>query len=196
MIRAVRPDEVDAFFDLTLLVDLHMPADQLPALKDTIAAALTDIRPPFSHGLNHFLFATLDDQPVGAVHVGPARWMLDRSIPARIRRTLVEKVSSIDTIAVHSDHRCQGIATAILARVENDFAAAGYRALALRHEHRMRHFFTAHGFTSLPRLAVDLGPAGLFTEYDREWKYAVKPLDPAITFTTHRGLHVLSGLLN
>ncbi|MET9111254.1 GNAT family N-acetyltransferase [Streptomyces zhihengii] len=196
MIRAARADEVDAFFDLTLLVDLHMPTDQLPTLKSTIGEALADVRPPFSHGLNHILLATLDDQPVGAVHVGPARWMLDRKIPARIRRTLLEKVTSVDTIAVHGDHRRQGIATAILTRVESDFAAAGYRVLALRHEHRTRHFFTAHGFTSLPRLAVDLGPAGLFTEYDREWKYAVKPLDPAVTFTTQRGLTVVSGLLD
>ncbi|WP_244217742.1 hypothetical protein [Streptomyces carpinensis] len=99
-IRPVRADEIDTYFALTLLVDLHLPADELPALKNTIALALRDERGPFSHGLNHFLFAeTADGTPVGAVHVGPARWMLNRQIPARVRRTLTDRVSNIDTIA-------------------------------------------------------------------------------------------------
>src|SRR5690606_37938591 len=165
--------------------------------KDTIAEALRAEGGPFSHGLNHFLFAeTTDGTPVGAIHVGPAQWMLNPQIPARIRRTLIDRVSNIDTIAVHPDHRRQGIATRILARVETDFRNAGYRALTLRHEHDKKRFFTAHGYTSLPRLAVDLPPAGLFTDHDPAWKYAVKPLDDTATFTTQRGYTTLTGLLN
>ncbi|MEU3490600.1 GNAT family N-acetyltransferase [Streptomyces massasporeus] len=131
-IRPVRADEIDTYFDLTLLVDLHVPTHLLPDLKNTIATALRDERGPFSHALNHFLFAeTADGTPIAAVHVGPGRWMLNRQIPARIRRTLADRVSNIDTIAVHPDHRGQGIGARILAHVEADFRRAGYRALAL-----------------------------------------------------------------
>ncbi|MFF9158350.1 GNAT family N-acetyltransferase [Streptomyces sp. NPDC014846] len=196
-IRPVRADELDTYFDLTLLVDLHVPADLLPDLKNTIALALRDERGPFSHAFNHFLFAeTTDGTPIAAVHVGPGRWMLDRQIPNRLRRTLVERVSNIDTIAVHPDHRGQGIATRILDRVEDDFRQAGYRALTLRHEHDKKRFFTARGYTSLPRLAVDLPPTGLFTRAEPGWKFAVKPLDPTVTLTTQRGLTTLTGLLD
>ncbi|OEJ62575.1 hypothetical protein BGM19_35880 [Streptomyces agglomeratus] len=92
--------------------------------------------------------------------------MLDRQIPARLRHTLTGRVSNIDTIAVHPDHRRQGIATRILTRVETDFRNAGYRALTLRHEHVKKRFFTAHGFTILPSLAVDLPHLGLFTRHE------------------------------
>ncbi|WP_425276404.1 hypothetical protein [Streptomyces carpinensis] len=83
-----------------------------------------------------------------------------------------------------------------MARVETDFRRAGFRALTLRHEHYKRHFFTAHGYTSLPRLAVDLPPTGLFTQHDPGWKHAIKPLDPTITFTSQRGLTTVTGLLD
>ncbi|MFF2205880.1 hypothetical protein [Streptomyces sp. NPDC058145] len=82
-----------------------------------------------------------------------------------------------------------------MARVDTDFRNAGYRALTLRHEHDKKRFFTAHGYTSLPRLAVDLSPFGLFTDYDPAWRYAVKPLDPAVTFASRRGLTTVTGLL-
>ncbi|MFF8431001.1 GNAT family N-acetyltransferase [Streptomyces sp. NPDC016566] len=196
-IRPVRADEIDTYFDLTLLVDLHVPTRLLPDLKNTITRALHDERGPFSHAFNHFLFAeTLDGTPVAAVHVGPGHWMLNRQIPTRIRRTLVQRVSNIDTIAVHPDHRGQGIATRILTHIEADFRRAGYRALTLRHEHDKKHFFTARGYTSLPRLAVDLPPTGLFTHHDPGWKHAVKPLDDTVTLTSQRGLTTITGLLD
>ncbi|MEU9761897.1 GNAT family N-acetyltransferase [Streptomyces sp. NPDC047987] len=196
-IRPVRADEIDTYFALTLLVDLHLPAHELPALKNTLAAALQAKSGPFSHGLNHFLLAeTADGTPVGAAHVGPAHWMLNQKIPARTQRTLTDRVSNIDTIAVHPDHRRQGIATDILTRVETDFRRTGYRALTLRHEHSKKHFFTAHGYTSLPRLAVDLPPTGLFIQHDPGWKHAVKLLDHTVTFTSQRGLTTVTGLLN
>ncbi|MGW6144400.1 GNAT family N-acetyltransferase [Streptomyces sp. NPDC055140] len=196
-IRPVRANEIDTYFALTLLVDLHLPANELPALKNTIAAALHDERGPFSHGLNHFLFAeTTDGTPVGAVHVGPAHWMLNPQIPARTRRTLTDRVSNIDTIAIHPEHRRQGLATRLLAHVETDFRHAGFRALTLRHEHAKKHFFTTHGYTSLPRLTVDLPPTGLFVQHDPGWKHAVKPLNHTVTFTSQRGLTTVTGLLD
>ncbi|MER6433689.1 GNAT family N-acetyltransferase [Streptomyces sp900105245] len=116
--------------------------------------------------------------------------------PPRLWRTLVERVSNIDTIAVHPDHRGQGIATRILDLVEDDFRQAGYRALTLRHEHGKKHFFTARGYSSLPRLAVDLPPTGLFTRAEPGWKFAVKPLDDTVTLTSQRGVTTITGLLD
>ncbi|MFD7867014.1 GNAT family N-acetyltransferase [Streptomyces sp. NPDC059783] len=196
-IRPVRTDELDTFFDLTLLVDLHLAADELPALKVTFRAALHLPSGPFSHGLHHFLVAESTDKVlVAAIHVGPAHWMLSPQLPAFVQHTLVKRIGNIDTIAVHPDHRHQGIAARLLARVESDFRRAGYRALALRHEHDKKTFFTAHGFTTLPRLVVDLQPfGGLFKQQAPGWKHAVKPLDPSITFTSQRGLTAVSGLL-
>ncbi|WP_318218818.1 GNAT family N-acetyltransferase [Streptomyces sp. SCL15-6] len=197
-IRPVRADELDTFFDLIQLIDLHMPADKLPALKATIAAALniTD-GGPFSHGYHHFLFATAPDgTPIASVHVGPARWMINPQIPARIRRTLIDRASNIDTLAVHPDHRGHGIGSRLLTHIETTFRNAGYRALTLRHEQASKRFFTTHGYTSLPRLAVDLAPAGLFTDHDPAWKYAIKPLTPTAAFTRQRGYTTLTGLLD
>ncbi|MER6474545.1 GNAT family N-acetyltransferase [Streptomyces collinus] len=61
---------------------------------------------------------------VGAVQIGPDRWMQDRLIGTHIRRALVERVSSIGTIAVHPDHRGQGIAPAA-SRTVSKPAVAG-----------------------------------------------------------------------
>ncbi|WP_405416415.1 GNAT family N-acetyltransferase [Streptomyces rubiginosohelvolus] len=195
-IRPVQADELDTFFDLTLLVDLHVPTDELPALKDNLATALRAESGPFSHGLNHFLIAeTGNGTPVAAVHAGPPRWMNKPQI-RRARKTLSQRVSNIDTIAVHPQHRNQGIATHLLARVESDFRRAGYRALTLLHEHDKRRFFTTHGFTTFPRLVLDLPAIGLFSQHDPGWKHAVKPLDPTVTFTSQRGLTAVSGLLD
>ncbi|MFE5406726.1 hypothetical protein ACFQ9Z_36605 [Streptomyces sp. NPDC056580] len=38
--------------------------------------------------------------------------------------------------------------------------------MTLRQEHDRKRFFTSHGYTSLPRLAMDLPSFGLFTHYD------------------------------
>ncbi|MET7276197.1 GNAT family N-acetyltransferase [Streptomyces flaveolus] len=196
--RPVHADEIDTFFDLIQLIDLHMPTDKLPALKNTINTALNiHDGGPFSHGINHFLFATLPDgTPIASVHVGPARWMLNPLIPARIRRTLIDRASNIDTIAVHPAYRGHGIGSRLLTHIENDFRNAGHRALTLRHEQASKRFFTTHGYTSLPRLAVDLAPAGLFTDHDPAWKYAIKPLTPTAHFTRQRGYTTLTGFLD
>jgi hypothetical protein len=84
----------------------------------------------------------------------------------------------------------------LLAHIEAEFRNAGLRALTLRHGHANKRCFTAHGCTSLSGLAVDLPPAGLFTEHDPAWKYASKPLTAAATFTRQRGFTTLTCLLD
>ncbi|MEV7691380.1 hypothetical protein [Streptomyces bungoensis] len=42
---------------------------------------------------------------------------------------------------------------------------------------------------------MDLPPLDLLTEHDPAWKYAVKPLDPTVTFTSQRGFTTVTGLL-
>ncbi|MGW3360346.1 hypothetical protein ACWDFL_33965 [Streptomyces bungoensis] len=60
-IRPVQANELDTYFSLVLLVDLHVPDDRLPALKDAIGQALDGQGGPFTHGFNHFLFAETTD---------------------------------------------------------------------------------------------------------------------------------------
>ncbi|MFF7240278.1 hypothetical protein [Streptomyces collinus] len=50
-----------AYFALVLLVDLHVPDDRLPALKDAIGQALDGQSGPVTHGFHHFLFAETTD---------------------------------------------------------------------------------------------------------------------------------------
>ncbi|MFE9250886.1 GNAT family N-acetyltransferase [Streptomyces sp. NPDC007088] len=197
-IRPVRADELDPYMALTLLIDLHLPADELPAVRDLVERTLRIPGDAFSHvDSNHFLFAeAADGTPVGAIHVGPPHWMCDLTFPRHTQRALATRVSNIDTIAIHPDHRRQGIATALLTRVEDDYRRAGFRALTLRHEHGNKHFFTASGYTSLSRLAMDVPPFGLVSLRAPGWKYAVKLLDPAVTFTNLRGFMTVSGLLD
>ncbi|MGW6202110.1 GNAT family N-acetyltransferase [Streptomyces sp. NPDC055089] len=197
-IRPVRASEIDEFRRLTLLIDLKIPADKVPNVFTAMHMALQHEGAPFTHGVNQFLFAeTQDGTPVAAVHTGPPTWMFRHPhIPRHMRTQLLKRISNIDTLAVHPDYRGQGIARSILARVETDFRNAGYHALTLRHEHHNKHFFTHHGYTTLPQLALDLPPVGLVTESDRTWKYAAKPLTDQVTFTTTRGRTALTGLVH
>ncbi|MFF7115458.1 GNAT family N-acetyltransferase [Streptomyces albogriseolus] len=197
-IRPVRSEELDVYFDLTTLVDLHVPVERLPALKAHIGEALAGSGGPFSHGLNHFLFAeTTDGTPIAAIHVGPAHWMFDEPMYPGTRRRLLHRVSNVDTIAVRLDHRRQGIGTRLLHHVAEEFRQAGYRALTLRHEQPAKRFFASCGYTSLSRLAVDLpAPARLITSNDPGRKYAVLLLDDTVSFTTQRGFTTLTGLLD
>ncbi|MCX4681385.1 GNAT family N-acetyltransferase [Streptomyces sp. NBC_01433] len=197
-IRPVRASEVDVFRRLTLFIDLKLTPDQLPRVFEDIHMVLQHEGEPFSHGLHHFLLAeTSDGTPVAAAHTGPPLWMFrNPSILPHMQSSLLRRISNIDTIAVDPAYRGQGIARSLLSRVEDDFRNAGYAALTLRHEQDKKHFFTRHGFTSFPRLAMDLPPVGLVTEADRAWKFAVKPLTNDVSFTTMRGLTAVTGLLH
>ncbi|MFF8618957.1 GNAT family N-acetyltransferase [Streptomyces sp. NPDC015350] len=197
-IRPVRAFEADEFHRLTLHIDLKLTADQKLRVLDDIHMALQHEGEPFSHGLHHFLFAeTSDGTPVAAVHTGPPLWMFrNPSILPHMQSSLLRRISNIDTIAVDPAYRGQGIGRSILSRVEDDFRNAGYAALTLRHEQDKKYFFTRNGYTSFPRLAMNLPPVGLVTETDRAWKFAVKPLTNDVAFTTVRGLTAVTGLLH
>lgn len=179
------------------LIDLHLPAEELPGLFATIRATLRHQGGPLSHGLHHYLFAeNPDGTPVAAIHCGPPLWIFrNPAIYPHMQAKLVERVSCIDTLAVHPDHRCSGIASSLLGRVEEDFRNAGFVALTLRHEHGKRHFFTRRGYTSASRLAMILPPVGLVTQANPGWRQAVKPLTDEVSFTAVQGLHAATGFL-
>lgn len=196
-IRPVQAGDLDTFIELTLLIDLGIDAEQLPALRALIEATLQCEDGPLSHGLHHYLFAeTADGTPVAAVHCGPPLWMLHHSrIPGFMRSALSERVSNIDTLAVHPSYRGRGIARSILNRVEDDFRRAGFVAMTLRHRNDKKAFFVRHGYTSTPRLAMILPSVGLVTETNRGWRHAVKPLTDGVSFTTVQGLTTATGFL-
>ncbi|WP_319665272.1 GNAT family N-acetyltransferase [Streptomyces sp. MI02-7b] len=152
---------------------------------------------PLSHGGNHVLVAeATDGTPVGVAHCGPAGWMFDDDcIKPFMRRKVLERVASVNHIAVHPGHRGRGIATILLARIEHDFRAAGYTALTLRHDRNLTGFYQAAGYVSGSTMALHLPPVGLVTESSREWRYAMKPLTEQGSFITVRGIRALTGVL-
>ncbi|MFI1700434.1 GNAT family N-acetyltransferase [Streptomyces bobili] len=196
-IRPIRASEADKHFELIQLVDLHTPAEELPGLFAALRGTLRDEGGPLSHGLHHHLFAdSPDGTPVASIHCGPPLWIFrNPAIYPHMQRKLVERVSCIDTLAVHPDYRGRGIASSLLRRAEEDFRNAGFVALTLRHEHDKRHFFTRHGYTSASRLAMILPPFGLVTQANPGWRQAVKPLTDDVSFTTVQGLHAATGFL-
>ncbi|MFD5079528.1 GNAT family N-acetyltransferase [Streptomyces sp. NPDC058371] len=196
-IRPVRASEADTHIELTQLVDLHTPAEELPGLFAALRASLRHEGGPLSHGLHHYLFAeSSDGTPVASIHCGPPLWIFHNSaIYPHMRAQLIERVSCIDTIAVHPDYRGRGIASRLLHRAEEDFRNAGFVALTLRHEHDKRHFFTRHGYTTASRLTMILPPVGLVTQANPGWRHAVKPLTDDVSFTTVQGLHAATGFL-
>ncbi|MGW4440766.1 hypothetical protein ACWELO_34425 [Streptomyces sp. NPDC004596] len=165
-LRPARADELDTYFALTLLVDLHLAADHLHALKGTIGQALEDERGPFSHGFNHFLFAVTPTAPPPApsTPAGPDGCWSGRSPPTS--GALSSSGSPTSTPSLSTPTTAVKASRPALARVETDFRNAGYRALTLRHEPDGKRFFTSPGYTSLPRLAMHLPSFGLFTHYD------------------------------
>jgi GNAT superfamily N-acetyltransferase len=196
-IRPVREGEADQFFELIQLIDLGLPAEERPDLFAAIRGTLRHEGGPLSHGLHHYLFAeSSDGTPVAAIHCGPPLWIYrNPAIYPYMQRKLVERVSCIDTLAVHPDHRGRGIGGSLLRRVEDDYRDAGFVALTLRHEHGKRHFFTRHGYTSVARMAMILPPAGLVIQTNPGWRQAVKPLTDEVSFTTVQGHQAATGFL-
>lgn len=197
-IRTAQATDTDAIVELASLVDLHRPADELPTAFTPMRHALAeDTGGPMSHGLNHFLIAEdPHGTPVGAICCGPAHWTREHPrIPGFLRRPIARRISTVHNLTVHPDHRHRGIARALLHQAEHDFRQADYAALTLRHDRSLESFYRRLGYTSAPRLTMDLPPLGRITQIDRGWRHAVKPLTPAASLRTVHGTPVLTGIL-
>ncbi|MFF3256977.1 GNAT family N-acetyltransferase [Actinacidiphila glaucinigra] len=198
--RRARVQDADAVIELVMLIDLHLHPSETAAAVAPLRRMLAEDQTSngsLSHGGNHMLVAEgTDGSLVGVAHCGPAAWMFDDDIVKPfMRRKVLERVASVNHIAVRGDHRGQDIATNLLARTEHDLRAAGYAALTLRHDRHLTRFYQAAGYTSGPTLGLHLPPVGLITESARGWRYAVKPLTEQVTFTTMRGTRALTGIL-
>src|SRR4051812_16460659 len=174
-VRPAKGEDADVLVELAMLVDLHRPAEEVPAALGQMRLALTvqTLQGPLSHGLNHFLLAEDDGEAVGVIACGPPLWIAEHpGIPRFLRTRLVHRVSTIHSLAVRPAHRGRGIARLLLDRAEEDFRQAGYGVLLLRHERALDGFYRRLGFTSATRLVMDLPPAGWITQTDRGWKHA------------------------
>ncbi|MEV6212919.1 GNAT family N-acetyltransferase [Kitasatospora sp. NPDC051914] len=200
LIRPATPADADTLMALVLLVDLHRPAEETTAVHAEMHRAFTTDIPggPLSQGLNHALIAeSPDGTPLGAVCCGPAHWNQDNpQIPRGLRGPVMRRISTVHTLAVFPEHRGSGIARALLHRAEHDFRTAGFAALTLRHDRSLESFYRRLGYTSAPRLTLELpGTLGLVTQINRGWRHAIKPIANNAALRLVHGNPVLTGVL-
>lgn len=197
-IRTAMAADGDTVVELASLVDLHLPAEEVPGALAPMRHALTLTDDgPLSHGKNHFLIAE-DSQglPVGVIVCGPPNWMsLPGRVPYLVRRRLLHRLSMVHALAVRPDHRGRGIARGLLQQAEETFRGAGYAALTLRHDRHLTAFYQRLGYTSSNRLSMVLPSMGLLALNDRPWKYAFKILSTDARVTTIQGLPTMTGVL-
>ncbi|MFF3787119.1 GNAT family N-acetyltransferase [Streptomyces sp. NPDC001933] len=199
-IRTARATDTDAFIGLTSFIDLHVPESEVPSKFDALRDALAiDPCGPLSHGFNHFLIAEKSDgTPVGAIACGTPLWIFNHpKIPPFMQGMLLRRISCVQTLAVHPDHRGQGIGTSLLRAAEATFTQCDYTVLTLRHERGLEDFYGPCGYTSANRLVIDLPPLGPVSVRDRGWSFAVKPLSSQVSFTDVYGypVRVVTGAL-
>ncbi|MEU5417868.1 GNAT family N-acetyltransferase [Streptomyces sp. NPDC020667] len=196
-IRTATAADGDTVVGLASLVDLHLPAEEVPGALAPMRHALTDFNGPLSHGRNHFLLAEdSGGRAVGVIVCGPPNWMARPGrAPGLVRRRLVSRLSTVHALAVRPEHRGRGIARDLLQQAEETFRSAGYAALTLRHERELTAFYQRLGYTSSNRLSLMLPSVGLLSLSDRPWKHAFKLLAPEVSVTTVQGLPTITGVL-
>ncbi|MEV4505456.1 GNAT family N-acetyltransferase [Streptomyces klenkii] len=197
-IRTATAADGDTVVELASLVDLHLPADEVPGALAPMRHALADFSDgPLSHGYNHFLLAeNCEGLAVGVIVCGPPNWMsLPGRAPGLVRRRLVPRLSTVHALAIRPDHRGRGIARELLQQAEETFRSEGYAALTLRHKRELTAFYQRLGYTSANRLSLMLPSLGLLSLTDRPWKHAFKVLAPDVCVTTVQGLPTITGVL-
>jgi GNAT superfamily N-acetyltransferase len=201
-IAPLTPTARGAFLDLLALAT---PGEPVPlAVKQTVY--LLPGRAPFTHGPALCLTATTSDsdRPVGALLASVPEWAYTHPLctaSPTLARRLQQRVLKINGIAVHPDHRGQGIAHTLLDQAERRARRAGFALTILEHERHMRltGFYTRCGYTVADnRLIVAVPGADLLCQqYPRRFQTAIKPLVPAVNVLTVPGTPtpIVSGLL-
>jgi len=199
-IREARATDTDAFINLVTLIDLRIPTSELPSALAPLRAALgSEPAPPLSHG--RLLLLVAEDAygtPVGAIVCGPPLWIFEHpNIPPFMRGILQRRISTIQMLAVHPNHRGHGIGRNLLHAAEETFTQTRYTVLTLRHLPGLETYYGPLGYTSQPRLAIDLPPLGVITQVNPGWRHAVKPLSNDVALTTRYGhpVRVVTGAL-
>ncbi|MFD9484128.1 GNAT family N-acetyltransferase [Streptomyces sp. NPDC059991] len=199
-IRAAHAGDTDAVVELVSLIDLHLPASEVPqALAPMRGVLAAEHSQPLTHGCNLILIAeTQDGQPVGAITCGPPLWIAHHPrIPRFMTTMLLRRISAVHGLAVQPSHRGQGIARNLLRTAELALTRADYTILTLRHDRDLKTYYAPLGYSSADRLVIDLPPIGPITLKEQDWDFAVKPLSLQVSFTARAGFRtpVVTGAL-
>jgi GNAT superfamily N-acetyltransferase len=156
--------------------------------------------PPLSHGDALCLIARdAHHRPVGALIGGVPRWVYENPHCAEypVRDQLASRVAIIHGMAVHPDHRRQGIARKLIRAAERRFAHAGYRLLTLQHTPDRAPVYAKLGFRSSDMLLINLPGGNLLTQQFGTMRSAARPLATDVDLVTVPGAPapVVSGIL-
>ncbi|MEU6070627.1 N-acetyltransferase [Streptomyces sp. NPDC047082] len=186
------------------LLALATPGEPLPREMEA-AAFLSPGRPPFTHGPALCLTASTNssDRPVGALIASFPDWVYTHPLCAAspyLGVLLKQHVIKIYAIAVHPDHRNQGIARALLDLAERRARRYRFTLSILEHERRnnLTGFYEHLGYTVADNQLIIAVPGGdlLGQLLPRRYKTAAKPLRPTVRVLTVPGAPapIVSGL--
>ncbi|MFD5922717.1 GNAT family N-acetyltransferase [Kitasatospora sp. NPDC058201] len=200
-LRPATLTDFDAIADLIRLIDLQRRAEDLAPILEIMQGVLATGRGgigPFTHGSLHILVAdhAAIGTPIGLVRCGIGKWVQSLALPTSIPRRLYERIGNVQELAVAPEFRGQGIARALLSQAEEDHRKAGYDAVVLRHHREQTPFYRAMGYTSGSRLTLALpGGLGKVSIPGQGWRWAVKPVAPAVEVADIYGSPTLTGIL-
>ncbi|MGP4004816.1 GNAT family N-acetyltransferase [Streptomyces sp. 8N706] len=156
--------------------------------------------PPLSHGPILCLVAKNTHQhTVGALLGGVPKWVYEHPLCARtaLPRFLKSRIAAIHAVAVHPNHRGQGIARKLIRAAERRFRQAGYQLLTLEHPPELTTFYEGLGYLSDTKLIMKLPGEDLLGQQSNGLRSAAKPLSSRVEIVHIPGApaRIVSGIL-
>jgi len=186
--------DTDAYLQLIAMATPGQPAP--PA----IARDLT--LPPdylLTHGRVCLVVRDTHRHPIGALLASVPHWVHEHPACAGtpLPGLLQHLVVAINAIAVHPDHRQQGLARKLIRAAERRLTHTGYQLITLEHAPPLSPFYDKLGYLSDPHLLMTLPKGNLLAVYTTGLLSAVKPLTGEIDVVRVPGApaRIVSGIL-